>query len=149
MIECQIAPTSVAHSAAILEGPNVAGSNSSDLLPPAEGPQAQRAYIRRTIDIIENHTGVRSIGWSSSSVYPNADTYAATAAESILYSLDGMDSDVISRLETPSGVLWLLPYPPSVVDMGQYPSRFQGSERPRASVARLCRRACTRKRRPR
>jgi allantoinase len=100
-------------------------NNSTDLLPLAQGPEAQRAYIRRTIDIIENRAGVRSIGWSSPSVYPNADTYAATAAEGIRYSLDGMDSDVISRLETPSGPLWLLPYPPTVVDMGQYLSRFK------------------------
>ena len=111
----------VPHAPIIAHGLN----NSSDLLPLAKGPQAQRAYIRRTIDIIENHTGVRSIGWSSPSVYPNADTNAATAAEGILYSLDGMDSDVISRLETPSGALWLLPYPPTVVDMGQYLSRFK------------------------
>jgi peptidoglycan/xylan/chitin deacetylase (PgdA/CDA1 family) len=100
-------------------------NNSSDLLPLAQGPEARRAYIRRTIDMIENRTGVRSIGWSSPSVYPNADTYAATAAEGIRYSLDGMDSDVISRLETPSGALWLPPYPPTVVDMGQYLSRFK------------------------
>ena len=100
-------------------------NNSTDLLPLAKGPEAQRAYIRRTIAIIENRTGVHSIGWSSPSVYPNADTYGATAAEGILYSLDGMDSDVISRLETPSGPLWLLPYPPSIVDMGQYLARFK------------------------
>jgi hypothetical protein len=100
-------------------------NNSIDLLPLAKGPEAQRAYIRRTIAIIENRTGVHSTGWSSPSVYPNADTYAATAAEGILYSLDGMDSDVISRLETPSGPLLLLPYPPSIVDMGQYLPRFK------------------------
>jgi peptidoglycan/xylan/chitin deacetylase (PgdA/CDA1 family) len=100
-------------------------NNSTDLLPLADGSAAQRAYIRRTIDLIEARTGVRSIGWSSPSVYPNADTYAATAAEGIRYSLDGMDSDVVSRLATPSGPLWLLPYPPSVVDMGQYLSRFK------------------------
>src|SRR5262249_29995740 len=34
-------------------------------------------------------------------------------------------SDVISSLETPSGPLWLLPYPPSIVDMGQYLARFK------------------------
>jgi hypothetical protein len=100
-------------------------NNSADLLPLAKGPEAQRAYIRRTIDMIENRTGVRSFGWSSPSVYPNADTYAATAAEGVRYSLDGMDSDVISRLDTPSGPLWLIPYPPTVVDMGQYLSRFK------------------------
>jgi allantoinase len=111
----------VPHAPIIAHGLN----NSTDLLPLAKGPEAQRAYIRRTIDMIENRTGVRSFGWSSPSVYPNAETYAASAAEGIRYSLDGMDSDVISRLETPSGPLWLLPYPPSVVDMGQYLSRFK------------------------
>jgi peptidoglycan/xylan/chitin deacetylase (PgdA/CDA1 family) len=111
----------VPHAPIIAHGWN----NSTDLLPLAKVPEAQRAYIRRTIDIIENRTGAHSIGWSSPSVYPNADTYAATAAEGILYSLDGMDSDVISRLETPSGPLWLPPYPPTVVDMGQYLARFK------------------------
>jgi allantoinase len=100
-------------------------NNSTDLLPLAKGPEAQRAYIRQTIDMIESRTGVHSFGWSSPSVYPNADTYAATAAEGVRYSLDGMDSDVISRLETPSGPLWLIPYPPTTVDMGQYLSRFK------------------------
>jgi peptidoglycan/xylan/chitin deacetylase (PgdA/CDA1 family) len=100
-------------------------NNSTDLLPLADGPEAQRAYIRKTIDMIEKATGVRSVGWSSPSVYPNADTFAATAAQGVRYTLDAMDSDVLSRLETPSGPLWLVPYPPSVVDMGQYLSRFK------------------------
>jgi peptidoglycan/xylan/chitin deacetylase (PgdA/CDA1 family) len=100
-------------------------NNSTDLLPLAKGQEAQRAYIRQTVDMIQSRTGVRSFGWSSPSVYPNADTYAATAAEGVRYSLDGMDSDVISRLDTPSGPLWLIPYPPTVVDMGQYLSRFK------------------------
>ena len=65
------------------------------------------------------------MGWSSPSVYPNADTYAATAAEGLRYSLDGMDLDILSRLATKPASLVLLPYPPSVVDMGQYLSRFK------------------------
>jgi allantoinase len=111
----------VPHAPIVAHGLN----NSTDLLPLAEGPEAQRAYIRQTIDMIEKSTGVRSIGWSSPSVYPNADTYAATAAEGIRYSLDGMDSDILSRLDTQPAPLWLLPYPPTVVDMGQYLSRFK------------------------
>jgi allantoinase len=111
----------VPHAPIVAHGLN----NSTDLLPLAEGPEAQRAYIRQTIDMIQKSTGVRSIGWSSPSVYPNADTYAATAAEGIRYSLDGMDSDVLSRLATQPAPLWLLPYPPTVVDMGQYLSRFK------------------------
>lgn len=111
----------VPHAPVIAHGLN----NSTDLLPLSEGPAAQRAYIRQTIDLIAKSTGVRSIGWSSPSVYPNADTYAATAAEGIRYSLDGMDSDMISRLDTQPAPLWLVPYPPTVVDMGQYLSRFK------------------------
>jgi peptidoglycan/xylan/chitin deacetylase (PgdA/CDA1 family) len=100
-------------------------NNSTDLLPLAQGPEAQRAYIRKTLDMIEKSTGVRSTGWSSPSVYPNADTFAATAAEGIRYTLDGMDSDVLSRLATKPKPLVLVPYPPTVVDMGQYLSRFK------------------------
>jgi hypothetical protein len=98
-------------------------NNSTALLPLDKGPDAQRAYIRETIDRIEKSTGVRSTGWSSPSVYPNADTFAATAAEGVRYSLDGMDSDILSRLDTKPRPLLLLPYPPTVVDMGQYLSR--------------------------
>lgn len=100
-------------------------NNSTDLLPLSEGPAAQRAYIRKTLDMIEASTGVRSIGWSSPSVYPDAETFQATVSEGIRYTLDGMDSDVLSKLETKPAPLVLVPYPPSVVDMGQYLSRFK------------------------
>jgi allantoinase len=98
-------------------------NNSTDLLPLEKGPDAQRAYIKQTLDMIEQSTGVRSVGWSSPSVYPNADTFAATAAEGIRYTLDAMDSDILSRLTTQPKPLVLLPYPPTVVDMGQFLSR--------------------------
>ena len=100
-------------------------NNSTAQLPLEQGPAAQRAYIRQTIDRIEKSTGVRSTGWSSPSVYPNADTYSATAAEGVRYSLDGMDSDILNRLGTKPTPLVLLPYPPTTVDMGQYLSRFK------------------------
>ena len=100
-------------------------NNSTELLPLGRGLQAQEAYILRTIDLIEKDTGVRSHGWSSPSVYPNADTFKATQAEGVTYSLDGMESDVLSRLVTKSGPLVLIPYPPVTVDMGQYLSRMQ------------------------
>jgi allantoinase len=59
------------------------------------------------------------------SVYPNPDTFRATAAEGITYSLDGMDSDVLSRIATQSGPLVLIPYPAVTVDMGQYLERLK------------------------
>src|SRR5262249_3437693 len=43
----------------------------------------------------------------------------------IRYTLDGMDSDVLSRLITKSGPLTLIPYPAVTVDMGQYLSRLK------------------------
>lgn len=100
-------------------------NNSTELMPLDGGIEAQRAYIRRTIDMIQKSTGVRSTGWSSPSVYPNAETFPATAAEGIKYTLDGMDSDVLSRLVTPLGKLIMLPYPAVTVDMGHYLSRFK------------------------
>lgn len=103
-------------------------NNSTDLLPLSEGPAAQRAYIRKTLDMIEASTGVRSVGWTSPSVYPDADTFQATAAEGIRYTLDGMDSDVLARLDTKPAPLVMIPYPPSVVDMGQYLSRFKEAD---------------------
>ena len=98
-------------------------NNSTALLPLGRGLEAQEAYIRQTLDLIEKHTGVRSTGWSSPSVYPNADTFTASTSAGIRYSLDGMDSDVLSRLITKSGPLMLIPYPVVTVDMGHYLSR--------------------------
>ena len=100
-------------------------NNSTELLPLGRGLDSQRDYVRRTLDLIQKSTGVRSRGWSSPSVYPNADTFRATAAEGIGYSLDGMDSDVLSRLVGEAGRLVLIPYPAVTVDMGQYLSRLK------------------------
>jgi allantoinase len=98
-------------------------NNSNQLLPLGRGLNAQSEYIRQTLDLIQKDTGVRPTGWSSPAVYPNGDTFSAAAAEGITYSLDGMDSDTLSRLMTKSGPLLLIPYPPVTVDMGQYLSR--------------------------
>ena len=100
-------------------------NNSTEELPLDKGMEAQKAYIKRVLDLIEKGTGVRSRGWSSPSVFPNVDTFAATAAEGIRYSLDGMDSDVLSRLMTSGGPLVMIPYPAQTVDMGQYLSRLK------------------------
>ncbi len=98
-------------------------NNSTDMLPMAKGLDAQKAYIKQTLDMIEMETGVRSKGWSSPSVYNNAETFSACSANGIQYTLDSMDSDLLSILKTPSGNLQLIPYPPVTVDMGQFLSR--------------------------
>jgi peptidoglycan/xylan/chitin deacetylase (PgdA/CDA1 family) len=100
-------------------------NNTGHGLPLARGLAAQKAYIRRTLDVIAGTTGVRPAGWSSPSVYSNGDTMQAMAAEGITYTLDQMDSDIISRLKTPDGSLVLLPYPVVTVDMGQYLARMK------------------------
>jgi len=100
-------------------------NNSTHLLPLSEGLEAQTAYIRQTLDLFQKYTGQRPRGWSSPSVYPNADTFTASAAAGIRYNLDAMDSDVLSRLQTKAGPLVLMPYPPTTVDMGQYLIRFR------------------------
>jgi peptidoglycan/xylan/chitin deacetylase (PgdA/CDA1 family) len=100
-------------------------NNSNRILPLGRGLAAQKAYIRRTLDLIASETGVRPTGWSSPSVYSNGDTMQAAAAEGITYTLDQMDSDVIARLKTPDGPLVLLPYPVVTVDMGQQLARMK------------------------
>jgi allantoinase len=100
-------------------------NNTSHILPLGRGVREQRDYIRRTLDMIAQATGVKPIGWSSPSVYSNGDTMQAAAAAGIAYSLDGMDSDIISRLNTPDGALVLLPYPVVTVDMGQALARMK------------------------
>jgi allantoinase len=100
-------------------------NNTSHMLPLGRGIAEQRAYIRRTIDLIAGATGIKPTGWSSPSVYSDADTMRAMAAEGVTYNLDQMDSDVISRLRTPDGSLTLLPYPVVTVDMGQYLARMK------------------------
>lgn len=100
-------------------------NNSNRILPLGRGIAAQKAYIRRTLDLIASTTGVRPTGWSSPSVYANGDTMQAVAAEGIAYTLDQMDSDVIARVKTPEGPLVLLPYPVVTVDMGQQLARLK------------------------
>jgi peptidoglycan/xylan/chitin deacetylase (PgdA/CDA1 family) len=100
-------------------------NNSNRILPLGRGLAEQKAYIRRTLDLIAGTTGVKPTGWSSPSVYSNGDTMQAMAAEGITYNLDQMDSDIISRLKTPDGPLVLLPYPVVTVDMGQQLARMK------------------------
>jgi allantoinase len=98
---------------------------TSHMLPLSRGVDEQKAYIRDTLNLIAATTGVKSSGWSSPSVYANADTMQAMAAAGITYTLDGMDSDIVSRLSTPDGPLVLLPYPVVTVDMGQNLARMK------------------------
>ncbi len=100
-------------------------NNTSHMLPLRSGMAEQRAYIRQTLNLIAEATGVRPTGWSSPSVYANRDTMRAMVAEGVAYTLDQMDSDIISRLKTPEGSLILLPYPTVTVDMGQYLARMK------------------------
>ena len=85
----------------------------------------RKSYIHETLDLIAGATGIRPTGWSSPSVYSNGDTMQAIAAEGITYTIDQMDSDIISRLKTPDGSLVLLPYPVVTVDMGQQLARMK------------------------
>jgi allantoinase len=100
-------------------------NNTSHMLPLGRGLTEQKAYIRRTLDLIAGTTGIKAAGWSSPSVYSNGDTMQAMAAEGITYNIDQMDSDIISRLKTPDGSLLLLPYPVVTVDMGQQLARMK------------------------
>jgi allantoinase len=100
-------------------------NNTSHMLPLSRGLDEQKAYVRDTLNLIAATTGVKSTGWSSPSVYANADTMQAMAAAGITYTIDAMDSDIVSRLNTPDGPLMLLPYPVVTVDMGQSLARMK------------------------
>jgi allantoinase len=100
-------------------------NNTTHMLPIGRGVAEQKDYIRQTLDMIESTTGSRPVGWSSPSVYSDGDTMQAAAAEGIAYTLDQMDSDIISRLKTPDGWVVLLPYPVVMVDMGQELARMK------------------------
>jgi allantoinase len=100
-------------------------NNTSHMLPLGRGLAEQKAYIQRTLDLIASETGIRPTGWSSPSVYSDGDTMQAIAAEGIRYTLDQMDSDIISRLKAPDGSVVLLPYPVVTVDMGQQLARMK------------------------
>lgn len=103
-------------------------NNSNDLLPIGLGETQQRSYVRNCLDVMAKHTGKLARGWSSPSVYFDQDTFAATAAEGISYSLDAMDSDHVSRLKTKNGNIVLIPYPPVSVDMGQFLYRYKSPQ---------------------
>jgi allantoinase len=100
-------------------------NNTSHMLPLGRGLAEQKAYIHRTLDLIAGAAGARPAGWSSPSVYSNGDTMQAISAEGVTYTIDQMDSDVISRLKTPDGAVMLLPYPTVTVDMGQFLARMK------------------------
>lgn len=101
-------------------------NNTSHMLPLGRGLDEQKGYINDTLALIASTTGVKSTGWSSPSVYANSDTMQAMAAAGIT-TIDGMDSDIVSQLDTPNGPLMLLPYPVVTVDMGQNLSRMKSS----------------------
>ena len=111
--------------ASVPKGPIIAHgmNNSSALLPMGHGLSEQQDYIKKSLDLIEKNTGVRPKGWTSPSVYFNADTFRACASNGMVYTLDSMDSDNVAVLQTPEGKLELIPYPPVTVDMGQYLGR--------------------------
>ena len=69
------------------------------------------------------HVIILSDGQTEGFGYP--EMAQMMAAEGITYNLDQMDSDTISRLKTPDGVLVLLPYPTVTVDMGQFLARMK------------------------
>ena len=100
-------------------------NNTSRMLPLGRGLDEQKAYIRDTLNLIASTTGVKPAGWSSPSVYANGDTMRAMAAAGVAYTLDQMDSDIVSRLDTPDGPLVLLPYPVVTVDMAQNLTRMK------------------------
>jgi allantoinase len=100
-------------------------NNTSHMLPLGRGLAEQKAYIRRTLDLLAGPAGARPTGWSSPSVYSNGDTMQAIAGEGVAYTIDQMDSDIIARLKTPDGPVILLPYPVVTVDMGQQLSRMK------------------------
>jgi peptidoglycan/xylan/chitin deacetylase (PgdA/CDA1 family) len=100
-------------------------NNTNNMLPLGRGLTEQKAYIRHTLDVIADATGIRPTGWSSPSVYSNGDTMRAIAAAGMTYTLDQMDADIISLLKTPDGSLVLLPYPVVTVDMGQHLARMK------------------------
>jgi hypothetical protein len=101
-------------------------NNTDHILPLGRGLAEQKAYIRRTLEMIAQTTGTKPSGWSSPSVYSNGDTPEAVAAEGVAYTIDQMDSDIVQRLKTPDGSLMLLPYPVVTVDMGQDLARMRG-----------------------
>src|SRR6266481_3210928 len=113
-------------------------NNSSHMLPLGRGLAEQKAYIRRTLELIAATTGVKPTGWSSPSVYSNGDTMQAMAAEGIAYNLDQMDSDIISRLKTPDGSLVLLPLSCRHGRHGPAAGEDEVARRDRDSLAGLC-----------
>lgn len=100
-------------------------NNTTQLLPLDGSLQDQEAYVRKTLDTIERATGIRPKGWQSPNVQANAQTFTATTAQGISYTLDAMDSDVLSHLKTSAGTLLEIPYPPVPIDMGQFFQRYK------------------------
>src|SRR5262249_18009778 len=100
-------------------------NNTNRMLPLGRGLAAQKAYTREPwISSPAQPASGPPAGRLRASI-PMATPCRRSSPRASTYTIDQMDSDIISRLKTPDGALVLLPYPVVTVDMGQHLARMK------------------------
>lgn len=82
----------------------------------AHDEQAERDVIRRSIEIYEQHTGRRPVGWLSSSLRGTLNTCEILAEEGFKFYCDLMNDDQPYPVHTSKGEIIALPYSNEIND---------------------------------
>ncbi|MEM1231478.1 MAG: polysaccharide deacetylase [Pseudomonadota bacterium] len=82
----------------------------------AHDEQAERDVIRRSIEIYEQHTGRRPVGWLSSSLRGTLNTCEILAEEGFKFYCDLMNDDQPYPVHTGKGEIIALPYSNEIND---------------------------------
>lgn len=82
----------------------------------AHDPAAERAIIRRSIEIFERHCGRRPTGWLSSSLRGTLNTPAILVDEGFHFYCDLMNDDQPYIVRTPNGSIVSVPYSNEIND---------------------------------
>ena len=86
----------------------------------AHDPDAERAVIRRVLDVYEDAVGKPARGWLSSSLRPTAETPDILKENGLLFYCDFLNDDQPYLIHTGSGPLVCVPYSNDINDFNMF-----------------------------
>jgi len=86
----------------------------------AHEPEAERAVIRRVLDVYEDAVGQPAKGWLSSSLRPTAETPDILKENGLLFHCDFLNDDQPYLIQTNSGPLVCVPYSNDINDFNMF-----------------------------
>jgi len=86
----------------------------------AHEPDAERAVIRRVLDVYEDAVGRPAKGWLSSSLRPTAQTPDILKENGLLFHCDFLNDDQPYLIHTDSGPLVCVPYSNDINDFNMF-----------------------------